>query len=38
MAEELLLSSVRAIPANLQALGFEFHHKDLESALKAELN
>ena len=38
MAEELLLSSVRAIPANLQALGFEFHHTDLESALKAELN
>lgn len=38
MAEELLLSSVRAVPQNLQSLGFEFQHTDLDSALKAELN
>ena len=38
MAEELLLSSVRAIPANLQSIGFEFKHDTLEAALDAEIN
>ncbi|MEE2924049.1 MAG: TIGR01777 family oxidoreductase [bacterium] len=38
MAEELLLSSVRAIPKNLQSLGFEFQHTELDSAFKAEIN
>tara|TARA_B100000674_G_scaffold456372_1_gene430913 strand:- start:105 stop:602 length:498 start_codon:yes stop_codon:yes gene_type:complete len=37
MAEELLLSSVRAIPKNLQSIGFEFQHNNLESALEAEV-
>lgn len=37
MAEELLLSSTRAIPQSLIDNGFEFEYNSLESALEAEL-
>jgi uncharacterized protein len=37
MADELLLSSVRAVPARLQAEGFTFRHVTLESALRSAL-
>lgn len=34
MAEELLLSSIRAKPGRLEALGFQFRYPDLRSALQ----
>jgi uncharacterized protein (TIGR01777 family) len=34
MAEETLLASARAVPARLQAGGFEFRHAELEGALR----
>jgi uncharacterized protein (TIGR01777 family) len=37
MADELLLSSVRALPARLTAAGFHFLHPDLDTALAALL-
>lgn len=37
MAEELLLSSTRAVPEQLQQSGFEFSHPDLETALHSIL-
>jgi uncharacterized protein len=37
MADELLLSSIRAVPARLQAEGFRFRHLTLESALRSAL-
>jgi uncharacterized protein (TIGR01777 family) len=37
MADELLLSSIRAVPARLQAEGFTFRHLMLESALRSAL-
>jgi len=37
MADELLLSSTRAVPARLQAEGFTFRHLTLESALRSAL-
>jgi uncharacterized protein len=33
MGEEILLSSVRAVPGKLEALGFTFKHRDLSAAL-----
>jgi uncharacterized protein len=38
MADELLLSSARVMPAALPAAGFEFQHPNLEEALHALLN
>jgi uncharacterized protein len=38
MGEEVLLSSVRAQPAKLEALGFRFKHRDLSAALADVLN
>lgn len=38
MAEELLLSSTRAIPKRLLDSGFTFHHPKLEEALSYELS
>jgi len=37
MADALLLSSQRAIPAQLQKLNYQFHHPDLATALAALL-
>jgi uncharacterized protein len=37
MADELLLSSTRAVPARLLAEGFTFHHLTLESAIRSAL-
>jgi len=37
MADELLLSSTRAVPARLQADGFAFHHLTLEGAIRSAL-
>lgn len=37
MADEVLLASARAEPANLTATGFKFQYPDLEEALKHEL-
>jgi uncharacterized protein (TIGR01777 family) len=37
MADGLLLSGQRAVPARLQQLGFAFAHRDLDSALRAIL-
>jgi uncharacterized protein (TIGR01777 family) len=37
MADALLLSSQRALPAQLQKLNYQFHHLDLRSALAAVL-
>ncbi|MGB6974422.1 MAG: TIGR01777 family oxidoreductase [Terracidiphilus sp.] len=37
MADEALLSSARAVPANLQSVGFRFAHPKVEQALAAEL-
>jgi uncharacterized protein (TIGR01777 family) len=37
MAEALLLSSQRVIPARLQELGYRFQHPELEGALRAML-
>jgi len=37
MADELLLSSTRAVPARLQADGFAFHHLTLEGAIRSVL-
>ena len=34
MAEETLLASARVLPAGLLRSGYEFHHPDLESALR----
>lgn len=34
MADEALLSSTRAIPSRLQQSGFQFHHPDIDSALR----
>ena len=38
MADALLLSSIRVVPAQLQLNDFEFEHPDLETALRAVLN
>lgn len=38
MADELLLSSARVVPAALSKHGFTFEHADLESCLRYELN
>ncbi len=38
MAEELLLSSARVVPQELNEHGFEFEHADLESCLRYELD
>jgi len=38
MADALLLSSQRAIPAQLQKLNYQFLHSDLSTALKALLS
>ena len=38
MAEELLLSSTRVVPAKLQYTGFQFVHPNLETALRALLD
>ena len=37
MANDLLLSSIRVIPARLTEAGFQFEHADLETALRAVL-
>jgi NAD dependent epimerase/dehydratase family enzyme len=37
MADELLLSSIRAVPARLQAEGFTFHQLTLEGAIRSAL-
>lgn len=37
MGQTLLLEGARALPARLQASGFQFLHPDLESALRGEL-
>jgi NAD dependent epimerase/dehydratase family enzyme len=37
MADALLLSSQRAIPARLQERNYEFLHPELETALRAVL-
>ena len=37
MADELLLSSIRALPQMLESSGFEFEHPELDSALKRVL-
>jgi uncharacterized protein (TIGR01777 family) len=37
MAQELLLSGQRAVPARLLALGFRFRHPELEAALRSIL-
>lgn len=34
MADEALLASTRAVPARLQAMGYEFRHPTLEAALR----
>lgn len=34
MADELLLASARVVPAKLEAAGYEFHHAELEAALR----
>jgi len=38
MADEMLLSSARAVPSKLQATGYEFLHPDLKGGLTAALN
>jgi len=38
MAEELVLSSTRAVPARVTAAGFKFQYPHLEEALRAELD
>ncbi|HQI49407.1 MAG TPA: TIGR01777 family oxidoreductase [bacterium] len=38
MAQEMLLSSARVLPARLTSAGFHFHHPDLASALPAVLD
>lgn len=37
MAEELVLSSTRAVPGRALSAGFEFRHPELESAMREEL-
>jgi len=37
MGQELLLTSARALPAKLQAAGYNFRHQQLEEALRAAL-
>jgi uncharacterized protein (TIGR01777 family) len=37
MGRELLLASTRVVPRRLEQAGFPFLHRDLESALRAEL-
>jgi NAD dependent epimerase/dehydratase family enzyme len=37
MADEMLLTSVRAVPAQLTAAGFRYRHPALEPALRAAL-
>lgn len=37
MADEALLASQRALPRRLAALGFDFHHPEVEGALRAAL-
>lgn len=36
VADEVLLASTKVVPARLQAAGFDFHHPDLETALRHE--
>ena len=37
-AECILLDSPKAVPQKLLDLGFEFQHKDIDSAMKAMVN
>lgn len=37
MADEALLASQRALPRRLERLGFPFHHREVEAALRAAL-